>query len=154
MTGTASIDQENFRNILKRNISLPLGIGALSALIFVGLIFFLLSTLNWVDHTQRVIGNANETAKLSIDMETGMRGFLITGDETFLQPYEIARSRMMTELSGLREMVADNPAQVDRLQAHRGPADAVERVRARDHRPSAATSRTTSRTSGWAAARA
>ena len=61
MTVTASIDQENFRNILKRNISLPLGIGALSALIFVGLIFFLLSTLNWVDHSQRVIGNANET---------------------------------------------------------------------------------------------
>jgi CheY-like chemotaxis protein/signal transduction histidine kinase len=120
MTGTASIDQENFRNILKRNISLPLGIGALSALIFVGLIFFLLSTLNWVDHTQRVIGNANETAKLSIDMETGMRGFLITGDESFLQPYEIARSRMMTELGGLKDMVGDNPAQVDRLKRIEG----------------------------------
>lgn len=120
MTGTASIDQENFRNILKRNISLPLGIGALSALIFVGLIFFLLSTLNWVDHTQRVIGNANETTKLSIDMETGMRGFLITADESFLQPYEIARSRMMTELSGLRDMVGDNPSQVDRLKRIEG----------------------------------
>ncbi|MGQ2978936.1 MAG: response regulator [Polaromonas sp.] len=120
MTVTASIDQENFRNILKRNISLPLGIGALSSLIFVGLIFFLLSTLNLVDHTQRVIGNANETSKLSIDMETGMRGFLITGDESFLQPYEIARSRMMTELSGLREMVADNPAQVDRIKRIEG----------------------------------
>ncbi len=120
MPGTASIDQENFRNILKRNISLPLGIGALSALIFVGLIFFLLSTLNWVDHTQRVIGNANETVKLSIDMETGMRGFLITGDESFLQPYEIARSRMMTELGGLKDMVEDNPSQLDRLKRIEG----------------------------------
>jgi CheY-like chemotaxis protein/signal transduction histidine kinase len=120
MPGTASIDQENFRNILKRNISLPLGIGALSALIFVGLIFFLLSTLNWVDHSQRVIGNANETAKLSIDMETGMRGFLITGDEAFLQPYEIARSRMMTELTTLKELVSDNPSQVDRLKRIEG----------------------------------
>jgi CheY-like chemotaxis protein/signal transduction histidine kinase/CHASE3 domain sensor protein len=120
MTVTASIDQENFRNILKRNISLPLGIGALSAMIFVGLIFFLLSTLNWVDHTQRVIGNANETIKLSIDMETGMRGFLITGDESFLQPYEIARSRMMTELGGLKDMVGDNAAQLDRIKRIEG----------------------------------
>ncbi len=120
MTVTASIDQANFRNILKRNISLPLGIGALSAMIFVGLIFFLLSTLNWVDHSQRVIGNANETAKLSIDMETGMRGFLITGDETFLQPYEIARSRMMSELTTLKDLVGDNPSQVDRLKRIEG----------------------------------
>jgi CheY-like chemotaxis protein/signal transduction histidine kinase len=120
MTVTASIDQENFRNILKRNISLPLGIGALSALIFVGLIFFLLSTLNWVDHTQRVIGNANETAKLSIDLETGMRGYLITGDENFLQPYEIARSRVLTELNTLKDMVIDNPAQLDRLKRIEG----------------------------------
>ncbi|RZJ19983.1 MAG: GAF domain-containing protein, partial [Haliea sp.] len=120
MPGTASIDQENFRNILKRNISLPLGIGALSALLFVGLIFFLLSTLNWVDHTQRVISNANETVKLSIDMETGMRGFLITGDEAFLQPYEIARSRLTTELNGLKEMVGDNPAQLDRVKRIEG----------------------------------
>jgi CHASE3 domain sensor protein len=51
--------------------------------LFVGLIFFLLSSLSWVEHTERVIGNANEITKLSIDMETGMRGYLITGEETF-----------------------------------------------------------------------
>ncbi|MDO9360627.1 MAG: response regulator [Polaromonas sp.] len=116
MTGPASIDQEHFRNILKRNIGLPLAIGALSAALFVGLILYLLSTLTLVDHTQRVISNANEASKLSIDMETGMRGFLITGDEAFLQPYEVARSRIDTDLKGLMELVSDNPSQVDRLK--------------------------------------
>jgi CheY-like chemotaxis protein/CHASE3 domain sensor protein len=116
MTGTASIDQDKFRSILTRNITLPLGMGALSAALFVGLIFFLLSSLSWVEHTERVIGNANEISKLSIDMETGMRGYLITGDETFLQPYDIAKSRIASETAALSGLVGDNPQQVDRLR--------------------------------------
>jgi CheY-like chemotaxis protein/CHASE3 domain sensor protein len=116
MTGTASIDQDKFRSILTRNITLPLGIGALSAALFVGLIFFLLSSLSWVEHTERVIGNANEITKLSIDMETGMRGYLITGEESFLQPYDIAKSRIASETAALSGLVADNPQQVDRLR--------------------------------------
>ncbi|MES2283890.1 MAG: response regulator [Pseudomonadota bacterium] len=116
MTGPASIDQDNFKRILKRNVSLPLVIGGLSAALFVGLIFYLLSTLNWVDHSQRVISNANEVAKLTSDMETGMRGFLITGDETFLQPYDIAKSRIQREVAGVTELVGDNPPQVARMK--------------------------------------
>ncbi|WP_411886579.1 response regulator [Polaromonas sp. YR568] len=116
MTGTASIDQDKFRSILTRNITLPLGMGALSAALFVGLIFFLLSSLNWVEHTERVIGNANEISKLSIDMETGMRGYLITGEESFLQPYDIAKSRIGSEIAALSTLVGDNPQQVDRLR--------------------------------------
>ncbi|MES2400206.1 MAG: response regulator [Pseudomonadota bacterium] len=116
MTGPASIDQDNFKKILSRNVSLPLGIGALSAAVFVGLILYLLSTLNWVDHTQRVISNANEVSKLTSDMETGMRGFLITGDETFLQPYDIARSRIQLEVTELAGLVDDNQPQVDRIK--------------------------------------
>lgn len=116
MTGPASIDQENFKRILTRNVSLPLGIGGLSAAIFVGLILYLLSTLNWVDHSQRVISNANEVAKLTSDMETGMRGFLITGDETFLQPYDIAKSRIQREVAGVIELVDDNRPQSERMK--------------------------------------
>ncbi|MES2511547.1 MAG: response regulator [Pseudomonadota bacterium] len=116
MTGPASIDQDNFKKILSRNVSLPLGIGALSAALFVGLILYLLSTLNWVDHSQRVISNANEVAKLTSDMETGMRGFLITGDDAFLQPYDIAKSRIQREIAALGEQVEDNQPQADRMK--------------------------------------
>ncbi len=116
MTGPASIDQDNFKKILSRNVTLPLGIGGLSAAVFVGLILYLLSTLNWVEHSQRVISNANEVSKLTSDMETGMRGFLITGDETFLQPYDIAKSRIQREVTGLAELVDDNNPQVDRMK--------------------------------------
>ncbi len=115
MTAQAAIDQQGFRSILTRNIALPLAMGALSAVIFVTLIVYLLSVLSWVEHSEQVIGNANEVAKLNSDMESGMRGFLISGDEAFLQPYEIARARLDREVVALAELVSDNPQQVNRL---------------------------------------
>ena len=109
------MDQQSFRKLLSRNVGLPLGVGLLGAVAFVAVISYLLSAMQWVEHTDRVIGNANETLKLSIDMETGMRGFLITGDERFLDPYEVAKPRIFASLDSLRDLVADNPAQVDRI---------------------------------------
>ncbi|TDF82444.1 response regulator [Pseudomonas sp. H9] len=115
MIQPASIDQQSFRKLLSRNIGLPLGVGLLSAVVFVVVINYLLSAIQWVEHTDRVINNANEAFKLSIDMETGMRGFLITGDERFLEPYEVAKPQVLSGLMNLQQMVTDNPQQVDRL---------------------------------------
>ncbi|GJB83886.1 two-component system sensor histidine kinase/response regulator [Aeromonas caviae] len=109
------MDQRSFRKLLSRNVGLPLGVGLLGAVAFVAVINYLLSALQWVEHTDRVIGNANEAVKLSIDMETGMRGFLITGDERFLDPYEVAKPRIFGSLQSLRGMVEDNPQQVERI---------------------------------------
>ncbi|MBZ2209827.1 response regulator [Massilia soli] len=114
MPGT--IDSTQFRRILSRNIALPLAVGALSAAVFVGIIVYLVTVMGLVEHSERVIGNANETSKLSVDMETGMRGFLISGDETFLAPYLTARPKIAAEIAALSELVADNGMQVDRLR--------------------------------------
>ncbi|WP_047286916.1 response regulator [Pseudomonas protegens] len=116
MIRPSSVDEQSFRKLLTRNISLPLGVGVLSAVFFVSLITYLLSVIQWVQHTDRVINNLNESARLTIDLETGMRGFLITGDEHFLDPYEVAKPRIVSELRSLQELVADNPQQVDRLK--------------------------------------
>ncbi|AZC18157.1 MULTISPECIES: response regulator [Pseudomonas] len=116
MIRPSSVDEQSFRKLLTRNISLPLGVGVLSAVFFVSLITYLLSVIQWVQHTDRVINNFNEAARLTIDLETGMRGFLITGNEHFLDPYEVAKPRIISELRGLQELVADNPQQVDRIR--------------------------------------
>jgi CheY-like chemotaxis protein/signal transduction histidine kinase len=116
MTPASSVDEKSFRTLLSRNVALPLGVGVLSAVFFVCLITYLLSVIQWVEHTDRVINNLNETSKLTVDLETGMRGFLITGDEHFLDPYEVAKPRIIADLHNLQELVADNPQQVDRLK--------------------------------------
>jgi signal transduction histidine kinase len=41
-------------------------------------------------HSQVVLATANRLERLVLDLETGQRGFLITGDESFLQPWREA----------------------------------------------------------------
>ncbi|WP_223532374.1 response regulator [Pseudomonas sp. GL-RE-20] len=115
MSSASSVDEQRFRKLLSRNISLPLGLGLISAVFFVSLISYLLSTIQWVEHTDRVINNANEAVKLTVDLETGMRGFLLSGDEHFLEPFETAKPRIAVALNTLLELTADNPLQTDRL---------------------------------------
>lgn len=70
----------------------------------------------WVVHTHVAIARAQELLKLVVDMETGMRGFLITGDEEFLEPYQNASSRWDNKLTTLMVQVSDNPPQVKLLR--------------------------------------
>nr|WP_288467135.1 response regulator [uncultured Pseudomonas sp.] len=113
----STIDENSFKRILRRNVALPLGVGVISAVFFVTLIGYLLSVLGWVQHTDRVLNNASESLKLSIDQETGFRGYLLSGDVRFLQPYEVAKPRIRAEMQTLNELVADNPLQVERLRS-------------------------------------
>jgi signal transduction histidine kinase/DNA-binding response OmpR family regulator/CHASE3 domain sensor protein len=118
MPGTP-IDNIQFRRILTRNVALPLGMSVLSAVVFVGIIAYLLNVLNWVDHSQRVIGQANEVSRLSANMEAGMRGYLLSGEESFLGPYVEASPRLEAELQSLERLVGDNAAQGERLRRAR-----------------------------------
>eukprot|EP01041_Mallomonas_annulata_P016461 gene16461-34347_t len=95
---------------------MPLVAGVVNVGVFAAILVYLLSVLTWVEHTERVIGNANEIAKLMVDQESGMRGFALTGDESFLASYKLAKPKMDTGLATLREMVADNPVQMNRVR--------------------------------------
>ena len=119
MTGT-SLDNNQFRRILSRNIALPLSLSVLSAIVFVAIVAYLVSVLNTVEHSQEVIGNANEVSKLVSDMEAGMRGYVISGDESFLGPYTVAKPKIDVEMDALLRLVKDNPAQADHLNRVRG----------------------------------
>ena len=79
-----SIDNSQFRRILSRNVALPLGLSVVTAIVFVALIAYLINALNRVEHSERVIGSAQEVSKLAADMEAGMRGYLLAGEEAFL----------------------------------------------------------------------
>ncbi|KQQ32821.1 two-component system sensor histidine kinase/response regulator [Duganella sp. Leaf126] len=126
MPNKSSMDDQSFRRILARNITLPLASGVVSAGVFVILLIYLITTMNWVEHSERVIGSANEISKQMVDMETGMRGYLLTGDEAFLQPYVLSKPKVTANIENLLKLVEDNPAQVDRLhniQAQHGGWD-------------------------------
>lgn len=70
----------------------------------------------WVEHTQNVLGSAESIVASAVDMETGLRGYLLAGREEFLAPYQSGEVKAYETLTSLQETVSDNPPQVARLQ--------------------------------------
>ena len=52
-------------------------------------------TRGWVDHTRAVLSKAAGIVASAVDMETGMRGFLLAKEDAFLEPYGRACGRRM-----------------------------------------------------------
>ena len=73
-------------------------------------------TGKWVDHTHNVLAQATLLLAHAVDMETGMRGYLLAGENEFLAPYTAGKAKFFEEIQALRETVNDNPAQVARLE--------------------------------------
>lgn len=76
----------------------------------------LTDTVDWVSHAQEGIGGARVITELSVDMEIGQRGFLITGEEEFLERYTDGIRSYETAVAGLKELVSDHPAQAERIK--------------------------------------
>ncbi|MCB1766053.1 MAG: CHASE3 domain-containing protein [Candidatus Competibacteraceae bacterium] len=70
----------------------------------------------WVSHTYQVIARANAILAAAVDMETGMRGYLLAGLEAFLEPYNQGNEKFQKMVGALKETVSDNPVQVQLLE--------------------------------------
>lgn len=64
-----------------------------------------------VTHTHTVLVSADEVLAAAQDAETGQRGFLLTGLDRYLEPYDRAASTMEARLDALDAATRDNPAQ-------------------------------------------
>lgn len=62
-------------------------------------------------HTHAVIDSTNDFLSSLKDAETGVRGFLLTGEESFLQPYLAVRDHVMASLQRLRQRTLLGAAQ-------------------------------------------
>ena len=76
----------------------------------------LIKNTNWVDHTHVVIREANDILAAAVDMETGMRGYLLAGEEQFLEPYNAGKVTFDKKITALQNTVSDNPPQVQLLK--------------------------------------
>jgi len=86
----------------------------------------------WVTLTQDVRFAVERVLALSTDQETTQRGFLLTGREQYLEPFEGAVAGVDDQLDRLASLSHDNPRQLQRLAALRpllrGKADALRRA--------------------------
>ena len=66
-------------------------------------------------HARDIRAGAGTVLALLKDAETGARGFIITGEEEYLAPYEQARAQVPQALEHLRQLIRDDARQVQRI---------------------------------------
>ncbi len=71
----------------------------------------------WSQHSYRVLGTTKDLAIALRDAERGQRGYLLTGRDEYLGPYNAARDRISLLQGELQKLTADNGAQQERLRA-------------------------------------
>ncbi len=65
----------------------------------------------WVAHTNQVLQQSEKVGALLKDAETGQRGYMLTGIDSFLMPYRMATQNIFTSVEKLTELTSDNPVQ-------------------------------------------
>ncbi len=101
---------------------LGLGFGlAVAVLLLIALLghrstHHLIENEHWVAHTHDVRRLLAQLRVLLVDAETAERGFVITGNEEFLAPYERASDDLPKTLTDVMALTADNASQQQRLQ--------------------------------------
>lgn len=83
----------------------------------------LLESAGLVSHTNEVIVRLNELNTALIDAETGQRGYLLTGNDDFLTPYQKAQGIIGATLKDVRMLTLDNAEQQASLDQLSGLAE-------------------------------
>ena len=110
----------NFLNKLKLGVKLYGGfIIVLALMVTVSAIVFssinsMVTSSKWVNHTYEVIRTAESVAAAMVDMETGQRGFMVTGKDEYLEPYNKGQISFDSLIVKGQELTSDNPQQVER----------------------------------------
>ncbi|MBH8554466.1 CHASE3 domain-containing protein [Nostocaceae cyanobacterium CENA357] len=76
----------------------------------------LINTNKDVITTQKSINSLEELLSAMKDAETGQRGYIITGEETYLQPYKSALAVIDQEIAEINIFTASNPNQQKQLK--------------------------------------
>jgi methyl-accepting chemotaxis protein len=69
----------------------------------------------WTNHTYVVLDQASSILESMINRETGLRGFIITGDPASLKPYEDGGKKYETSFKEIKRLTSDNATQQKRL---------------------------------------
>ncbi|MFY0642575.1 MAG: CHASE3 domain-containing protein [Bermanella sp.] len=74
------------------------------------------SNADWVDHTYKVTNWIQQVLSNMQDLETGQRGFIITNNEAYLEPFHQGLNQIEASLLTLQQLTQDNPSQQQRIK--------------------------------------
>jgi methyl-accepting chemotaxis protein len=110
---------------MKWNVGTKIAIGfglALAIFVIVGVVSYrgttqLIAASDSRKNTYEVLGRFEETLSLLQDVEIGQRGYALTGEESYLEPYQTALGKIDPTIQEVRKLTGDNPRQQRRLDA-------------------------------------
>ena len=110
-------ESPRFRRLLLNAVIIPLILMTIITAALIWQITYLLGVSAKVEHADRIIAKAYELQKIVVDLETGLRGFLLTGDNRFLEPYDQANSSVDPKEDQLRQALGGDTEreQLDQL---------------------------------------
>ena len=116
----------------KLGLDLTAGLGLIGVLIFFvlsGLVaYFNIQTLQEdngkIVHSHDVIAALDTLLSDAQDAETGQRGFLLTGNDKYLDPYSAALAAIPSQLNTLARLTSDNPIQQANIVTLKSHVDA------------------------------
>jgi len=80
-------------------------------------IYELNNNSKWVVHTCEVKMALANNLSFLIDMETGQRGFALTGNRDFLECENLAKPQIQKNILQLQTLIKDNPSQLQKLDS-------------------------------------
>jgi PAS domain S-box-containing protein len=84
--------------------------------------------VKWQKHTQDVLIKLDDTLMSVTDVETGSRGFVISGTDNFLEPYNKGKQTALKSLEDLKSLTSDNQTQAENLAQLSKQVDAKLRI--------------------------
>ncbi|MFV8366472.1 response regulator [Flavobacterium sp. XS1P27] len=69
-----------------------------------------------VNVSNQVLYEFEQILMSSVDAETGVRGYVITGDDNFLNPFTTANIKAIEKLEKVKELTKDNPNQQNNIE--------------------------------------
>jgi methyl-accepting chemotaxis protein len=108
---------------MKWTVGTKIGCGfglAIISLAVIGVVTYMSTTgfiknTEWVVHSHEVLIAQNSVLSTLINAETGQRGYVITGENSYLEPYDTAIKSIDKEMKRLRALTEDNKAHQRRL---------------------------------------
>jgi methyl-accepting chemotaxis protein len=72
-------------------------------------------TMAWNGHTYEVLQQSEKMLLSMVNIETGLRGFVASGDEKFLEPFKLGQQEFAASFDKAKALTSDNAAQQGRL---------------------------------------
>lgn len=113
------VEPRRFKSLMVSAIALPVLLLMALALLLFWEVTSLLEASRAADLSDAILTDVVRTRQLLIDRETGLRGFLLTGDERFLEPYGRAGEQLPGALQRLASRLEDAPEQLAHVEALR-----------------------------------